>query len=72
MNTEKGIRVIAGVMILASLALGVWVSRYWFLLTAFVGINLLQSAFTGFCPAEHLLKKLGLKPCETSSNERKG
>lgn len=70
MTVEKGVRVFAGMMILASLALAVWVHRYWLGLTAFVGINLIQSAFTGWCPAEKMLRKLGLK--ETSNtNERK-
>ena len=61
MTVENGVRVIAGTMVLASLALGRWVSPYWFLFTAFVGVNLIQSAFTGFCPAVTILKKLGLK-----------
>ncbi|MCK5126226.1 MAG: DUF2892 domain-containing protein [candidate division Zixibacteria bacterium] len=57
MSIERMIRVLAGVMILGSLALGILVSQYWFLLTGFVGLNLLQSAFTGFCPAEMVFKK---------------
>lgn len=71
MTVERGIRVLAGVMVLASLGLGLWVSPYWFLLTAFVGANLVQSAFTGFCPAELLMRKLGMKSCETMHEERK-
>ena len=61
MNTEKGIRILAGTMVLASLALGLLVHKYWFFLTGFVGVNLIQSAFTGFCPAEMIMKKCGMK-----------
>jgi hypothetical protein len=65
MTTDRGVRVVAGTFVLASLALGVeasplFVSQRLLWLTAFVGVNLLQSAFTGFCPAEMLLKKAGL------------
>ncbi len=60
MTTENAIRVLAGTMILASLALAHYVSPNWLFLTAFVGVNLIQSAFTGFCPAEIVLKKLGV------------
>lgn len=62
MTIENGVRVLAGTMVLASLALTRLHSEHWFWLTAFVGVNLIQSAFTGFCPAVKLLKKLGLKP----------
>ena len=61
MTVENGVRVMAGSFVLISLALGRWVSEYWFLFTAFVGANLIQSAFTGFCPAVKLMKALGLK-----------
>ena len=60
MNTERIIRSFAGTVILASLALGVWVNTNWFWLTAFAGLNLLQSGFTGFCLPEIVLKKLGI------------
>ncbi len=60
MTLENSIRVLAGSMVLVSLALAHWVSPWWLLLTAFVGVNLIQSAFTGFCPAEIVLKKLGV------------
>lgn len=63
MTSCNGVRVVAGTFVLASLALGYWVHPGWFLFTAFVGVNLIQSAFTHFCPAEMILKKLGLKPC---------
>lgn len=61
MTAERGVRVVAGVFILLSLALGWWVTPWFLLFTAFVGVNLIQSAFTGFCPAEMLLKKCGLR-----------
>ena len=58
MKMEQYIRAIAGIFILISLALGHWVSPYWYLFTAFVGLNLFQSAFTGLCPMETILEKL--------------
>lgn len=60
MKLENVIRALAGTMILSSLALAHYVSPNWLWLTAFVGANLLQSAFTGFCPAETVLKRLGV------------
>jgi Protein of unknown function (DUF2892) len=60
MKMENIIRAMAGSFVLISLALGYWLSPYWHLFTAFVGLNLLQSAFTGFCPAETILGKLGV------------
>jgi hypothetical protein len=60
MTTERIIRSFAGTVVLASLALGVWVNPNWFWLTAFAGLNLLQSGFTGFCLPEIVLKKLGV------------
>jgi len=55
---ENRIRVLAGTMILIALVLSVLVSKYWLFLAAFVGVNLIQSAFTGFCPAEMIMKKI--------------
>jgi hypothetical protein len=63
MTTENAIRVLAGTLVWISLALGYWVNWWWLLLAAFVGANLIQSAFTGFCPAEIILKKLGVGRC---------
>ena len=68
MNTENIIRIFAGTMILVSLAFGADVSplfhsRYWLWLTAFVGANLFQFGFSGFCPLEFVLKKLGVSTC---------
>jgi Inner membrane protein YgaP-like, transmembrane domain len=51
----------AGTFILLSVALGYWVSPYWYLFTAFVGLNLFQSAFTNWCPAMWMLRKAGLR-----------
>ena len=62
MNIERAVLTFAGMMILASLALGLFVSPYWYLLTAFVGLNLIQSAYTGFCPAAIIFRKMGLSP----------
>ena len=62
MSIDRVVFAFAGVMILVSLVLGHWVSGWWLLLTAFVGLNLLQSAFTGFCPLAIVLKKFGVRP----------
>jgi hypothetical protein len=58
MSIERKIRILAGSIILLSLSLSQLHSTWWLLLTAFVGANLLQSAFTGFCPAENVFRKL--------------
>ncbi len=60
MNMHYTIRAIAGSFILISLALGYWVSPYWYLFTAFVGLNLLQSSITKWCLMEQILEKLGV------------
>lgn len=60
MTVQRWIRVIAGTFVLLSLGLGLYVSRYWFLFTAFVGLNLLQSGFTKWCLMEDILRKLGV------------
>jgi len=62
MNIDRAMFVFAGSLILISVLLTHFVSPWWLLLTTFVGLNLLQSAFTGFCPAAIVFKKLGLKP----------
>ena len=59
MTTERGVRLLAGTMVGFSLLLGYFVSPYWLWLSAFVSVNLIQSSFTGFCPAEKMLRKLG-------------
>ena len=61
MNVDRAVLAFAGMMILTSLALAWFVSPYWLLLTAFVGVNMVQSAFTGFCPAAMIFRKLGLR-----------
>ena len=61
MTVERGLRLMAGTFILLSLALGYWVSPYWYLFTAFVGLNLFQSGITNWCPAMYFLKKCGLR-----------
>ena len=62
MSIDRFVLAFAGLMILVSLLLGVYVSPSWFWFTAFVGGNLLQSAFTGFCPLALILKKVGVRP----------
>lgn len=61
MTVDRYLRLIAGAFVLASLGLGYWVSPYWFLFTAFVGLNLFQSAFTNWCPMMTFLRKAGVK-----------
>ncbi len=75
MTVDRGVRVVAGTFVLASLALGVeasplFVSQRFLWLTTFVGLNLLQSAFTGFCPAEMLLRKAGLPEAPPTAQQR--
>jgi len=60
MNVERWIRVIAGTFVLVSLMLGLYVNRYWFFFTAFVGLNLFQSGWTSWCLMESILKKVGV------------
>ena len=61
MTVERGVRLMGGVMVLLSLALAHFLSLYWLWLTLFVGLNLLQSAFTNWCPAMSILRALGLR-----------
>ena len=58
------IHVVAGIFILCSLALGTFVHQYWYFFTVFVGLNLFQFGFTGFCPMGLILKKLGVKDAQ--------
>lgn len=62
MTVDRAVFAFAGVVVLAGLLLGLTVSPWWFLLTAFTGLNMLQAAFTGLCPAAMLFKALGLRP----------
>lgn len=61
MNVDRAVFMMAGTMVLASVALGWLVSPYWLLLAVFVGANMLQASITGFCPAAMIFGKLGLK-----------
>jgi hypothetical protein len=61
MTVNEALRAMAGFVVLLSLALGYWVNPYWYIFTAFVGLNLLQSAFTKWCPAMAIFRKLGLR-----------
>jgi len=61
MNIERYLRLIAGFFIMASVGMGYWVNPNWYLFTAFVGLNLFQSAFTNWCPMISLLRKLGVR-----------
>ncbi len=58
-TVDEGLRLVAGTVILISVALGVWVSPWWLALTAFVGANLLQSAFSRWCPMMWVLRRAG-------------
>ena len=61
MNIDRAVLMLAGFVVLLSLALGYMVSPYWYLLTAFAGLNMFQAAITGFCPAAIVFKKLGVR-----------
>lgn len=65
MCADHIIRRFAGSFLLGSLALGWWVDARWFLFTAFVGVNLIQSSFTNFCPLERILGRAGFPGCRT-------
>lgn len=60
MNVERYLRLVAGLFVMLSVALGYWVHPGFFLFTAFVGLNLFQSAFSNWCPLMTILKKLGV------------
>lgn len=62
MNIDRWLRLIAGVFIMASIALGVYHHENWFYFSAFIGLNLFQSAFTNWCPMMSILKVVGVKP----------
>ena len=62
MNIDKLVLRMAGFFVLLSLLLSVLHSQYWLIFTAFVGLNLFQSSFTGFCPAVKIFKAFGAKP----------
>ncbi len=62
MTLDRAVLAFAAIMVLLSAALVYFISIWWLLLTLFVGLNMLQSAFTGFCPAARIFRKLGVKP----------
>jgi hypothetical protein len=66
MTVERGVRLMGGAMVLISIGLAHFVSIYWLWLTVFVGLNLLQSAFTNWCPAMPMLRAIGLKDAACS------
>jgi hypothetical protein len=67
MHVERLLRLIAGLFILLTVVLAVVHSRYWLLFTGFVGLNLLQSAFTDWCPMMSILQRFGVKRCGEST-----
>ena len=62
MTVDKAVMAFAGCVVLLGLALGHYVSPWWFWLSAFAGANMIQASFTGFCPAAMVFKALGVKP----------
>jgi hypothetical protein len=64
MSLERYLRLIAGFFVLATLILGYWYSPYWFLFTGFVALNLIQSAFTNWCPMMTFLRRCGVREAE--------
>lgn len=71
MTIERALRGIAGVVVLGSVTLAVWHTPWWLALTAFAGVNLLQSAFTNWCPMMWVLQKAGLPSCDASPANQK-
>lgn len=69
MTAQQAFRLFVGVMVLISVLLAYFHSLYWLWLTVFIGVNLIQSAFTDFCPPLYLLKKLGLPDCQDATKE---
>ena len=63
MTIERGLRLLAGIVVMTSVALSLVHHPYWIGLTAFAGLNLFQSAFTNWCPMIPILSRLGLRPC---------
>ena len=76
MTVEKGLRLMAGLFVTATVLLAHFHSKWWLLFTGFVGLNLVQSAFTNWCPAMWILEKLGMQRCctpaETASGKNQG
>ena len=72
MTIERALRILAGLFVMLSVALGYWVHPAWFLLTGFVGLNLFQSGFTNTCPAMAIFRKLGLRDCVPAERAARG
>lgn len=72
MSLDRSVLAFAGIMILLSVALTYWVSPLFMWFTVFIGANMLQSAFTGFCPAAMIFKRLGVKPGTAFSSQETG
>jgi hypothetical protein len=70
LTVERGLRGVGGAFLLASLALAHWVSPWWLLFSAFIGLNLLQSAFTNWCPMMVLLKGAGCRECGEPAGDK--
>ena len=70
MTIHRHLRLIAGAVATITLALGYWIHLAWLLFTAFVGLNLLQSAFTDWCPMMTFLRKLGVPDCSDQLKPR--
>ena len=70
MTVDRYLRLIAGALVVISLALGFYVNPYWYFFTAFVGLNLFQSAFTNWCPMMTFLRTLGVKDATQSADAR--
>ena len=68
MTVERSVRLLAGIMVLLSVSLAHFISLYWLYLTAFVGLNLLQSAFSNWCPAMSMLRAMGVKDAECGAS----
>jgi len=62
MTINEALRLVAGIVVIVSVILAMTISQHWLWLTLFVGLNLLQSAFTKWCPMMTILRKAGLKP----------
>lgn len=62
MSIDRSVFLFAGLMVLLSVALTLWVSQWFVLFTVFIGLNLIQSSFTGFCPAAWVFRAMGAKP----------
>jgi len=65
MNIDRAVMVFAGLIVLLGIGLGLTLHPWWIGLSAFAGLNMIQAAFTGFCPAAMVFKALGLRPGQT-------